>query len=102
MTEFKAEVVFQASPKEVTDALTAIEEKIVKASGAAKDAQGNIKGIGKAGKEGADELLSHISRMALGFGTLAGAGEKAFELIIDGLKSIIEFIPDCIEKTNEL
>ena len=49
-----------------------------------------------------NNVSSGLMKAALGFGSMAGLADKAVGLIIDGLKSIVEYIPNCIDKTNEL
>lgn len=77
---------------------------------ALEQAQQKIDKLTNKGKEDVDALgeafenlsLKSIAGAVVGFATLAGAAEKAVELIAEGIKSIIEIIPKAIEGTEKL
>ncbi len=52
--------------------------------------------------EGIHQFGSEILKMAVGFGTVAGAASMLAEKVIEIGKAIIDFIPDSINSTNEL
>ena len=57
--------------------------------------------LGESGHE-AGGFTGHLMEMAFGFGTMAGAGMKAMDLVFEGIKSLVEIIPRAIEQTNKL
>ena len=77
-------------------ALAQAEEKIAKLSGKGKE------DVDKLGEAFEALSMKHIASAAIGFGTLAGAAEKALDLVMEGLKFIIEIIPKAIEGTGKL
>ena len=76
--------------------LAQAEEKIAKLSGKGKE------DVSKLGEAFETLSMKHIAGAAIGFGTLAGAAEKALEFISEGIKTVIEIIPKAIEGTVKL
>ena len=62
----------------------------------------SIADFGKKAADSIDSIGPNLMKMALGFGTMAAAADKAAGMIIDGLKSIVSYVPNCIEKTMGL
>ena len=100
--EFNAQVTFSVNPDEVLEALAKITEKVAATGDAADKTGEKLKGLGKKAEEGADLSTAHLLKMAVGFGTVAGAADKMFELVFEGIKHLIEIIPEAIEHTAKL
>ena len=98
---FNASVTFTATPDQVVTALAQIQAKLDATSTAADQTHESVKQIGKGAEEAEGLTTESLMAMALGFGTIAGAAEKAGEMIVEGLKKAAEFIPESIEATNK-
>ena len=77
---------------------------------ALQKSQDKIKELEDQGKSAAQGLsagfeglsVGGLAKMAFGFGTMAGAADKALGFIVDKIKEIAEIIPKAIESTNKL
>ena len=88
-------VVIEGDSAALVAALTQAEDRINKLT--AK--QSDVKGL----SDSFENLsMSGIAKTVLGFSTLAGVAEKALDLVIEGIKSIIEIVPKSIEDTGKL
>jgi hypothetical protein len=62
----------------------------------------DITGFAKNSRDAIDTIGPSLMKAALGFGTMAGAANKAAGMIIDGLKAVVNFIPNSIKATDDL
>jgi hypothetical protein len=99
---YTVQMTFSADPSAVLASLQKMIEQAQKTGTAADEVGNKAKGIGKKTEEGVDLSISHLMKMAVGFGTMAGAADKALELVMKGLESLVEFVPNCIESTAKL
>ena len=80
---------------------TGAEVAFDKVKDKAKDTKEKVEELSD-GEKALQGLTTGAMKAAFGFGTLAGAGMKAGEMIANGLKAAVKFIPDAIESTNKL
>jgi hypothetical protein len=102
MTDFNASVSFTATPDEVLAALEKITQEMEEAAKGADAAGESIKKMPEGGAQGSENLIGKLAMMTVGFATLAGAAEKALDLVVEGIKNVIDFIPEALDKTREL